>query len=154
MFRNEMLDMRQPALVEATALAMRALAGPLVNEVNSEGLTRDGAIRIAAGCAYAHGLAVLLADKRLRGVSKRAPAFPIYKTSPRPCSTAPRSNSTSEKTLPSNPRRRQQHPATWTDDLAAEVRRSAAPWPATAPTAGGATSPCAILHLGVALRPS
>lgn len=75
MFRNDLLDMRHPALVEATALAMRALAGPIASQGNSEQLTREGAIRVAAGWAYVHGLAILLVEKRLRGILKRAPDF-------------------------------------------------------------------------------
>jgi AcrR family transcriptional regulator len=75
MFRHELVDMRDPTLVEATARAMRALAGPLAAEKSSEELSREGAIRIAAGWAYVHGLSVLLVEKRLRGIQKRAPAF-------------------------------------------------------------------------------
>jgi AcrR family transcriptional regulator len=75
MFRHELVDMTQPALVEATARAMRALAGPLADEASSEELSPDSAIRIAAGWAFVHGLAVLVVEKRLRGVVKRAPAF-------------------------------------------------------------------------------
>jgi AcrR family transcriptional regulator len=75
MFRHELIDMTQPALVEATGRAMRALAEPLADESRSEDLGRDGAIRIAAGWAFVHGLAVLVVEKRLRGVVKRAPAF-------------------------------------------------------------------------------
>jgi AcrR family transcriptional regulator len=75
MFRHELVDMRHPDLVAATARAMRLLAGPLADEKKSEELSREGAIRIAAGWAFVHGLAVLLAEKRLRGVQKRAPAF-------------------------------------------------------------------------------
>jgi AcrR family transcriptional regulator len=75
MFRRELVDMRYPALIEATARAMRALAGPLAGETRSDQLSRDGAIRIAAGWAFVHGLAVLVVEKRLRGIAKRAPAF-------------------------------------------------------------------------------
>ncbi len=74
MFRHELVDMRHPTLVEATALAMRALAGQY-SEQSAETLSREGAIRITAGWAYVHGLAVLLVEKRLRGVQKRSPAF-------------------------------------------------------------------------------
>jgi AcrR family transcriptional regulator len=75
MFRHELVDMRQPALISATARMMRVLAGPLADEASSEELSREGAIRIAAGWALVHGLAVLVVEKRLRGVVKRAPAF-------------------------------------------------------------------------------
>jgi AcrR family transcriptional regulator len=75
MFRNDLLDMRHPALVEATALAIRAMAGPVASQGNSEHLTRAGAVRIAAAWAYVHGLAILLVEKRLRGIQKRAPDF-------------------------------------------------------------------------------
>lgn len=75
MLRHELVDMKHPALVAATARAMRALAGPLADESQSEQLSRGGAIRIGAGWALVHGLAVLVVEKRLRGVVKRAPAF-------------------------------------------------------------------------------
>jgi AcrR family transcriptional regulator len=75
MFRHELIDMTQPALVEATARVMRAIAGPLADEPRLDDLGRDGAIRIAAGWAFVHGLAVLVVEKRLRGVVKRASAF-------------------------------------------------------------------------------
>jgi AcrR family transcriptional regulator len=77
MFRYGMLDMTQRALVEATARAVHALAGPLGDPKASEtgALGREVAIRMAAGWAFVHGLAVLLIEKRLRGVQKRAPAF-------------------------------------------------------------------------------
>jgi AcrR family transcriptional regulator len=75
MFRHELVDMRHPALVAATARAMRALAGPLADEPQTDQLSRDGAIRSAAGWAFVHGLAVLVVEKRLQAVVKRTPAF-------------------------------------------------------------------------------
>ena len=77
MFRYGMLDMAQPALVEATARAVRALAGPLGDAKASDAgsLGREDAVRMSAGWAFVHGLAVLLVERRLRGVQKRAPAF-------------------------------------------------------------------------------
>jgi AcrR family transcriptional regulator len=75
MFRHELIDMTQPALVEATARVVRALAGPLAEKSRSDELGRDGAIRMAAGWAFVHGLAVLVVEKRLRAVVKRAPEF-------------------------------------------------------------------------------
>ena len=75
MFRRELVDMKQPALVTASARAMRAIAGQVVDEPRSDELTRESAVRIAAGWAFVHGLAVLVIEKRLRGVVKRAPAF-------------------------------------------------------------------------------
>lgn len=75
MFRHELVDMRHPALVASTGRAIRALAGPLADEAQSEQLGRAGAIRIAAGWALVHGLAVLVIEKRLRGIVKRTPAF-------------------------------------------------------------------------------
>jgi hypothetical protein len=53
---------------------MRALAGQ-VSEPRAEALSRQGAIKIAAGWALVHGLAVLVVEKRPRGVAKRAPGF-------------------------------------------------------------------------------
>jgi AcrR family transcriptional regulator len=75
MFRHEMVDMTHPELVRATGRAMRALAGPLGGDDAASILSREGALRIAAGWAYVHGLAILLTEKRLRGVLKRAPSF-------------------------------------------------------------------------------
>jgi AcrR family transcriptional regulator len=75
MFQRDLLDMTSPALGEATARAMQAIAGPVAAEASSESLSREGAIRIAAGWAFVHGLATLLIEKRLRGVQKRAPTF-------------------------------------------------------------------------------
>ena len=75
MFQRNLLDMTLPVLVEATARAMRAVAGPVAAEPSSESLSREGAIRIAAGWAFVHGLAMLLIEKRLRGVQKRAASF-------------------------------------------------------------------------------
>ncbi len=75
MFRHNLLDMTLPALVEATARAMKAVAGPVAAQSSSEALSREGAIRIAAGWAFVHGLAVLMIEKRLRGVQKRSPEF-------------------------------------------------------------------------------
>lgn len=75
MFRHELVDMTQPALVEATARAMAALAGPLASTMSANDLDRDDAIRLAAGWGIVHGLAVLVVEKRLRGLLKRTPAF-------------------------------------------------------------------------------
>jgi AcrR family transcriptional regulator len=75
MFRHELVDMKHPALIDASTRAIRALAGPLISEPRTDALSRDDAIRMAAGWAFAHGLAVLVVEKRLRGVVKRAPAF-------------------------------------------------------------------------------
>jgi AcrR family transcriptional regulator len=75
MFRNEMVDMAHPALVRATGRAMRALAGPLGGMDAAPELSREGAIRTAAAWGFVHGLAVLMVEKRLRGVLKRAPTF-------------------------------------------------------------------------------
>ncbi|MGC4090952.1 MAG: WHG domain-containing protein [Polyangiaceae bacterium] len=74
MFRHQLVDMTHPALVAATARAIRAIAG----DTSSESLGREDAIRITAGWAYVHGLAVLLIEKRLRGVQKDLPSFALY----------------------------------------------------------------------------
>jgi AcrR family transcriptional regulator len=76
MFRNELLDMRRPSLAHATGAALRAMIGPLAGSDETLGeLSRIAAIRMTAAWAFVHGLATLLADKRLRGIVKATPAF-------------------------------------------------------------------------------
>jgi AcrR family transcriptional regulator len=75
MFRHEMVDMKHPSLVSATGRVMRALAGPLGGDASASTLSPEGALRISAGWALVHGLAVLLIEKRLKGVLKRTPSF-------------------------------------------------------------------------------
>ena len=80
MFRRELVDMKDPALLAATARAMGALAGPIALQASADSIGRDGAIRMSASWAFVHGLAGLVVEKRLRGVQKRAPDFPDLMT--------------------------------------------------------------------------
>ncbi|MEO6973483.1 MAG: TetR/AcrR family transcriptional regulator [Rhodoferax sp.] len=80
MFRNEIIDMRRPALAEAAGAAMRVMAPTIggkaeVPAPSQVALTRFDAIRITSAWAYVHGLASLLIDRRLQGILKVTPAF-------------------------------------------------------------------------------
>jgi AcrR family transcriptional regulator len=80
MFRNEKLDMKNASLAAAMRATMRVMASTLGEEVApAEGkeqlaLTHTDGVRITAAWAYVHGLATLLIDQRLGGIT-RAAAF-------------------------------------------------------------------------------
>lgn len=80
MFRNEIIDMRRPALAEAAGAAMRVMAPTIggraeVPAPSPVSLSGPDAVRITAAWAYVHGLASLLIDRRLQGILKATPAF-------------------------------------------------------------------------------
>lgn len=75
MFRHELVDMKQPALIAATARAVLALAGPLASQPGLDHIDRSTAIRMSASWAFVHGLAVLVSERRLTGILKRTPEF-------------------------------------------------------------------------------
>jgi AcrR family transcriptional regulator len=80
MSRSEMLDAKRPSLIEARRVSARALAG-LFSEVTEPAATDSRAfgdidaaqaIRLTAAWAYVHGLAMLLIDGSLKGLSASA----------------------------------------------------------------------------------
>ena len=80
MFRNEIIDMRRPALAEAAGAAMRVMAPTIggkaeVPAPSPVALSELDAVRVTAAWAYVHGLASLLIDRRLQGILKATPAF-------------------------------------------------------------------------------
>lgn len=80
MFRNEIVDVKHPALAEASGAAMRVMAGAIDDEAESatsgpRQLSAEQATRATSAWAYAHGLATLLIDGRLRGILKSTDAF-------------------------------------------------------------------------------
>jgi AcrR family transcriptional regulator len=74
MSRNELLDQSNEALSNARRMSMLALAGTFsprdagIRPV--EHITQAQATEMAAGWAYAHGLATLLIDGRLNGIAR------------------------------------------------------------------------------------
>lgn len=83
MFRNELIDMKHPALQEASRNAMRIMATTIGDETPVPAaaaaaaveLSEPDALRVTAAWAYVHGLATLLIEQRLRGIVKLTPAF-------------------------------------------------------------------------------
>ena len=80
MFRNEKIDMQNPALAKATGDAMRSMAAVIGGKARiPEGLPptlQDAeALQVTAAWGYVHGLAILLIDQRLRGLLKLTPGF-------------------------------------------------------------------------------
>lgn len=80
MFRNEIIDMRRPALAQAAGAAMRVMAPTIGGKAQMPAaapvaLSRPDAVRVTAAWAYVHGLASLLIDRRLQGILKATPAF-------------------------------------------------------------------------------
>ena len=80
MFRNDMVDMRRPALHEAARGAMRAMAAIIGGRPETSGETpvslgNTEAMQITAAWGYVHGLAILLIDQRLGGIIKVTPDF-------------------------------------------------------------------------------
>lgn len=82
MFRSEIIDMKHPALQEATRDAMRIMAPTVGDETQAPvaaaapvELSEPDALRVTASWAYVHGLATLLIEQRLRGIVKLTPAF-------------------------------------------------------------------------------
>ena len=80
MFRNDMIDMRRPALHTAAREAMRVMAAIIGGRPETQGeastsLGKAEAIQITAAWGYVHGLAILLIDQRLGGVLQAAPGF-------------------------------------------------------------------------------
>ena len=80
MFRNEIADVRHPALVEAQRAAMRAMTSTISGldlPESSEGLHLSAtvAVQVTAAWAMVHGLASLLIDERLGGIVRSSDAF-------------------------------------------------------------------------------
>ena len=80
MFRNEIIDMRRPALADAASSAMRVMAPTIggktqVPAPSPVALSRADAMQVTSAWAYVHGLASLLIDRRLQGILKATPAF-------------------------------------------------------------------------------
>ena len=80
MFRNEIADVRHPALVEAQRAAMRVMASTISGldlPESSEGLRLPAtvAVQVTAAWAMVHGLASLLIDERLGGIVRSTDAF-------------------------------------------------------------------------------
>ncbi|MBS0428639.1 MAG: WHG domain-containing protein [Proteobacteria bacterium] len=80
MFRNEIVDVRHPGLAEASTAAMRVMAPTVQGAAamppeQALRLTAEEAVRVSAAWAYAHGLATLLIDGRLRGILKATDTF-------------------------------------------------------------------------------
>ena len=80
MFRNEIIDMRRPALAQAAGAAMRVMAPTIrgkaeVPAASPVALSGLDAVRITGAWAFVHGLASLLIDRRLQGILKATSAF-------------------------------------------------------------------------------
>ena len=80
MFRNEMIDMRRPALHESAREAMRVMAAIIGGRPETSGETPVSlgdteAVRMTAAWGYVHGLAILLIDQRLGGILQVTPGF-------------------------------------------------------------------------------
>lgn len=80
MFRNEMADMRHPALADAQRAAMRVMASTISGKALPEGndslrLSPTAAVQVTAAWAMVHGLANLLIDERLGGIVRASDHF-------------------------------------------------------------------------------
>ena len=80
MFRNEIADVRHPALIEAQRAAMRVMASTISGSElpeSSDGLRLPAAVAVQVTAAWAmvHGLASLLIDERLGGIVRSSDAF-------------------------------------------------------------------------------
>lgn len=73
MFRSARLDMRRPALAQASDAAFALLAGSRGVETPEHGLTLPQAAGIAGSWAFVHGLAVLSIDRRLNHIVSALP---------------------------------------------------------------------------------
>ncbi|MGJ7604895.1 TetR/AcrR family transcriptional regulator [Variovorax sp. LT1R20] len=80
MFRNDMIDMRRPALHTAARESMRVMAAiiggrPETSAETPVSLGNAEAVQMTAAWGYVHGLAILLIDQRLGGILQLTPGF-------------------------------------------------------------------------------
>lgn len=75
MFRNEIISLSNPTLLNAMRQAMFMMARSVSPDAGTGDAAMDeaSAMRVTVAWAYLHGLATLLVDKRLNGIAKASP---------------------------------------------------------------------------------